>query len=450
MRRVGLVALLPALLFASSGASAAWWCSFTRSFYPQTPYCQNGAWLWITVPGDKEDTTGAPVQPNATTMSPVPGATAPTMGQAGPEPLDEWCSKITQPLGIALCSDPELRRLAAERQTAFNKTRGALGPEQQKALLGDQKRWIEQYPVSCGLDVTKPPPLPLSERVRDCMAMAGRQRTLYIQNYPSSATAGQTSEGASNAGIGAESQSTPTTPITAGNEAGLPATNKLADGGWTCLARNDLTKAEAVHNIADWSKVPRGCLPTSQGQTVATLNRDDPDVKVRLCNDIGCNDVWTRWGLLMPLEWKAPKQPVAAAAPPVPPAPPSDPKLADIGLIQSGIDGMPHEADWQSIEIAEATDKSFMLKLWYRDRASVEPGLPEADTRRIARVVLHALVEHGHVPTRENINVMVNAMQHELGETGAALVSWYGYTTYNYNNDQLDYKACSKSSWFGC
>ena len=36
------------------------------------------------------------------------------------------------------------------------------------------------------------------------------------------------------------------------------------------------------------------------------------------------------------------------------------------------------------------------------------------------------------------------------GETGAARVVWYGYSTYDYNSDSLTYKACDGKGWFGC
>ena len=48
---------------------------------------------------------------------------------ADPTELDAWCAQAKQPSSIALCSDPELRELAIERNHAFEAARARLSPE---------------------------------------------------------------------------------------------------------------------------------------------------------------------------------------------------------------------------------------------------------------------------------------------------------------------------------
>jgi len=125
-------------------------------------------------------------------------------------------------------------------------------------------------------------------------------------------------------------------------------------------------------------------------------------------------------------------------------------KLTDLATVKPAIDKIPRRQSWQEVEIKEADGRSYSLTLWYRDGAIVMRGEPEVDTLVVARAVLAALVHAGHQPARESVNVWVSAMQHVRGETGAALVNWFGNTSYNYNTDQLIYKACGPGSWLGC
>ena len=77
-------------------------------------------------------------------------------------------------------------------------------------------------------------------------------------------------------------------------------------------------------------------------------------------------------------------------------------------------------------------------------------GEPERDTRSVARAVLAALVKGGRKPADEDVTLFVSAQRPARGETGAARVVWYGYSTYDYNSDSLTYKACDGKGWFGC
>jgi uncharacterized protein len=101
------------------------------------------------------------------------------------DPLDDWCKAVRLPSSIAICSDPDLRALARERQQAFDKARARLSPEGQKELLADQNAWVHSYAHTCGLS-DRPPTLPLAPEIKNCMARAGRARIAYLRAYGSS------------------------------------------------------------------------------------------------------------------------------------------------------------------------------------------------------------------------------------------------------------------------
>jgi uncharacterized protein len=98
-------------------------------------------------------------------------------------PLDEWCAQVKAPSSIALCSDPELRTLAVERQQVFNATRGRIGEARYPELAADQSAWVTSYPKACGVAQDVAPSLPLAASVRSCMANAGRARIAYLAAY---------------------------------------------------------------------------------------------------------------------------------------------------------------------------------------------------------------------------------------------------------------------------
>lgn len=106
-----------------------------------------------------------------------------SIGAANAAPLDDWCAQVTVPSSIAICSDPELRALAIERQHAFDEARGRVGEARYGVLVADQKAWVASYPRACGVMPDTPPQLPLSPPVRDCMANAGRSRIAYLRAY---------------------------------------------------------------------------------------------------------------------------------------------------------------------------------------------------------------------------------------------------------------------------
>jgi hypothetical protein len=67
------------------------------------------------------------------------------------DPMDDWCRTVKLPSSIAICSDPELRALTAERQQVYDETNARLDPAGQTALLADQTGWVRLYTATCGL-----------------------------------------------------------------------------------------------------------------------------------------------------------------------------------------------------------------------------------------------------------------------------------------------------------
>lgn len=106
-----------------------------------------------------------------------------TPAQADPAELNSWCAQVKQPSSIALCSDPELRQLAIDRNHAFEAARARLSPEAYSRLLREQKTWVRSYSAGCGIDIIVPPTLPLQPEVLSCLKRAGQARVEYLRNY---------------------------------------------------------------------------------------------------------------------------------------------------------------------------------------------------------------------------------------------------------------------------
>jgi hypothetical protein len=102
---------------------------------------------------------------------------------ADPAELDGWCAQVTQPSSIALCSDPELRELAIQRNHAFEAARARLSTEAYSALLREHKSWIRAYSTTCGISETTPPALPLPAQTLLCLKRAGLARVEYLWSY---------------------------------------------------------------------------------------------------------------------------------------------------------------------------------------------------------------------------------------------------------------------------
>jgi uncharacterized protein/predicted aspartyl protease len=97
------------------------------------------------------------------------------------------CTGLTLPSSIVICSDPELIRLADERQDAINEARERIGEDAWPALWDDQKAWVRSYALACGISQERPPPMPVPASVRACFKRAAEARIVFIRGYGSAA-----------------------------------------------------------------------------------------------------------------------------------------------------------------------------------------------------------------------------------------------------------------------
>jgi hypothetical protein len=125
-------------------------------------------------------------------------------------------------------------------------------------------------------------------------------------------------------------------------------------------------------------------------------------------------------------------------------------KLDDLAAIKPAIDRLPRQSNWNSIEIEKAERRGYSLTLWYREQAFISQAEAQADSQAIVRAVLTALVAQGRFPADQRVTVFVSAMRRFRGETGKAMVNWYGIASYDYNRDAVRYEECTGKSWFGC
>ena len=93
------------------------------------------------------------------------------------------CVGVKLPSTLVICSDPELMRLADERQEAINEARGRIGEEAWPRLWEDQKDWVRSYATACGVPPDRPPPIPVPPSVKACFKSAAQARIAYIRGY---------------------------------------------------------------------------------------------------------------------------------------------------------------------------------------------------------------------------------------------------------------------------
>lgn len=100
------------------------------------------------------------------------------------------CAGVKVPSNIVVCSDPELIRLADERQQAFNHARWGqdgtdlLDPPHDKELWENQRSWVRSYATACGVPPDgEVPKLPVSETIKDCFRRAAVGRIAFLRAY---------------------------------------------------------------------------------------------------------------------------------------------------------------------------------------------------------------------------------------------------------------------------
>jgi hypothetical protein len=97
------------------------------------------------------------------------------------------CVGVTLPSSLVLCSDPELMRLADERQEAIYEARARIGEEVRPALWENRKAWVRSYATACGVPPDRPPPIPVPAAVTECFKCAAEARIADIRAFGLSA-----------------------------------------------------------------------------------------------------------------------------------------------------------------------------------------------------------------------------------------------------------------------
>jgi uncharacterized protein/predicted aspartyl protease len=93
------------------------------------------------------------------------------------------CTGVTKPSSVVICSDPDLMRLADERQEAIYEARGRIGEEAWPALWENQQTWVRSYAPACGIRQNRPPPMPVPATIRGCFKRAAEARIAFIRGY---------------------------------------------------------------------------------------------------------------------------------------------------------------------------------------------------------------------------------------------------------------------------
>lgn len=93
------------------------------------------------------------------------------------------CTGVTLPSTIVICSDPDLMRLADERQTAINEARERIGEDRWPELWENQKAWVRSYATTCGVPPDRAPQIPVPGSVKECFKQAAQARVAFIRAY---------------------------------------------------------------------------------------------------------------------------------------------------------------------------------------------------------------------------------------------------------------------------
>jgi hypothetical protein len=84
---------------------------------------------------------------------------------------------------VVICSDPELMRLANDRQVAIDEARARIGEDRWPELWENQKAWVRSYATTCGVPPDRPPQIPVPISVKECFRQAAEARVAFIRAY---------------------------------------------------------------------------------------------------------------------------------------------------------------------------------------------------------------------------------------------------------------------------
>lgn len=230
------------------------------------------------------------------------------------------CQHPKNPAVAVVCSDPELIRLTTERKRAWEEARGRLKGKQRSALYADQRRWLREYPQSCGVTATGEPPATIDKSAQECFRRANSERIAYLRaagvSEPPAREAAKPPEPAPPT----EAEKSPERPVAAAAvkppepvkpaeppkppETAKPAkasATATADARWhlkftfACQTPDKLAKVLGAlgNNDIGYALSQTDCLPVPEGRDAILLSVVGKLAKIRLCSsDAGCTDVY--------------------------------------------------------------------------------------------------------------------------------------------------------------
>src|SRR4051812_10023608 len=88
-----------------------------------------------------------------------------------------WCSKVTKPSNVVICSEPELRRLLIIRDKIFMDAKANFSPADVREMNAEQNNWVHEYTARCGADIDGPPVrFPVRRDIIECFKREARER----------------------------------------------------------------------------------------------------------------------------------------------------------------------------------------------------------------------------------------------------------------------------------
>lgn len=100
------------------------------------------------------------------------------------------------------------------------------------------------------------------------------------------------------------------------------------------------------------------------------------------------------------------------------------------------------ENGWERVEVKMEGDqiKSIAASLWYRqDKSITHLTQVSNDTKGLVRAALKVMQGKGVKPADEWVSMSIHAYRPAVGETGKNLVTVFGKSSYNFNNDSIEF-----------
>lgn len=212
------------------------------------------------------------------------------------------CDNPTNAAVAVVCSDPELRQLTKERAQVWKATHDRIKGEARKSLVADERRWMKEYPRSCGVTGTKPP-TPIDKKAQECFKQANRDRIAYLRAY---GTAGAPAAATPTLPAAAPVKAPAAPPIetapTVTRAVATPEARYHLKFTFACQTPDKLSRVLGAleRNDIGYALSQTDCLPVPEGREASLLSVAGTVAKVRLCStDAGCTDVYAAANMVL-------------------------------------------------------------------------------------------------------------------------------------------------------